>query len=53
MVKVHAPSEGGGVTVMVPSLKRERQTTDSRVCFDPAVVAKAKAAQKKSGFWRW
>ena len=35
---MHAEDEGGGVTVLIPSLNRERQTTQRRLDFDPTRV---------------
>jgi len=40
LVKRHADSDGGGITVFIPSLKRERQTLESRIAFQhPALDA--------------
>jgi hypothetical protein len=35
VVAKHSESEGGGYTVRVPSLGRERQTVDGRLTFPP------------------
>lgn len=38
VVKVHPPSEGGGITVFIPSLGRERSTVEERLNFDLSVL---------------
>ena len=39
VVKAHSDSEGGGFTIHVPSLGRERMTVAGRLTFDDAAVA--------------
>ena len=38
VVRHHPASEGGGFTVFIPSLGRERMTVDERLNFDPVAV---------------
>ncbi len=47
VVKVHSDGEGGGVTVLVPSTGREKQTELDRLDFRLGAVAAAETAAVK------
>lgn len=38
VIKVHSASEGGGYTISIPSLQRERQTVSDRLNFDAGAI---------------